>query len=159
MSTHVTPPPDDAHPADVPYPLGGPYPPSGTAWQPGAAPVHGATADPASYPQPYPQPYPVMMVPMVPAQRSTGIAVAGLVTAIIPCTALIGLVLSIVALVQSRRDGRGRAMSIAGTAVAAVWVVGYALLTIFGLITQSRICDKYGPGTHTVDGTVYSCHY
>jgi hypothetical protein len=61
--------------------------------------------------------------------RWRALSVLGLVLAIIPCLFLPGFVLSIIALVQNRgsRDSGTRTMSIIGTVIGALWVVGSLL--------------------------------
>ncbi|HEY0185934.1 MAG TPA: DUF4190 domain-containing protein [Cellulomonas sp.] len=109
------------------------------------------------YPQPG-QPYPYATAPVVVApQRSIALAIAGMVTALVPCISLVGLVLSIVALVQARKDGRGRGMAVTGTVVGALWVLLVVFSLIWSSLEQSRICDGLGYGTHDVDGTLYTC--
>ncbi|WP_375424323.1 hypothetical protein [uncultured Friedmanniella sp.] len=51
------------------------------------------------------------------------LGLVGLILAIIPCTALIGLVLSIVAFVQARGVGIKNNQALAGIIVAAAWLV------------------------------------
>lgn len=73
---------------------------------------------------------------------------------------LIGLILSIVALVQSRKAGRGNIPATVGIVVAAVltvvWViVGIVLVVVF--VNLAGTCAGLGPGTHYVDGVTYTC--
>lgn len=108
--------------------------------------------------QPYgQQPYGGYGAP-APAAPGTGLAIAGLVTAIVPCTWLVGLVLSIVALVKVRRGtAAGRGMAIAGIVVALVWLVAGVAAFAFGIGTLIQTCAEYGEGVHEVDGVTYTC--
>lgn len=57
--------------------------------------------------------------------RTNGLAITSLVTAIIGCTAWLGLIFGIIALVQIKNRGdRGRGMAIGGIVVACLWLVG-----------------------------------
>ena len=150
MSTPVPPPP--ATP-DQPGPTpGGPYPPAGQAYPPAgqAYPAPG---------QPYPAPGPGYGAP---AQPSSTLAIAGLVTSVIGCTALVGLVLSIVALVRVRRGtATGRGLAIAGIVVGALWLV-VGLVLAFGFtglfVNIFQTCAELGDGVHQVDGVTYTCN-
>jgi len=112
-------------------------------------PPHHEPAGPGAYPvAPAPAPGPTL-------------AVVGLVTAAIPCTALVGLVISIVALVRARRGLMpGRGLAVAGVVVGAFWlVVGIAALALggFGILSLWQTCQELGDGVHEVDGVTYTC--
>lgn len=67
-----------------------------------------------------------------PSDKTNGLAVASLITGLIGCVSLVGLILGIIALGQIRKRGeRGRGMAIAGIVLFCVWtvlgVVGLAL--------------------------------
>ncbi|MDF2991359.1 MAG: signal transduction histidine kinase [Microbacterium sp.] len=73
---------------------------------------------------------------------------------------LIGLVISIVALVQSRKAGYQNVPAIVGIIVGAGLVlvgtgVVILLVVVFGNIIGQ--CADLGPGTHYVDGVTYRC--
>lgn len=51
------------------------------------------------------------------------LGLVGLILAIIPCTAFVGLILSIVAFVQARGAGIRNNQALAGIIVAAAWLV------------------------------------
>jgi hypothetical protein len=111
---------------------------------------------PSAYPAPYgeqPGPHPVAPQPA----PSATLAIIGLVTAIIPCTALVGIVLSIVALVRSRRGGAGRGLAIAGIVVGVLWVLAVVAAFAFGFTTLWQTCAELGDGVHQVDGVTYTC--
>lgn len=134
MTTPVPPNPGDPHPAPGVYPTDGGYP------------------DPASLPGPY---------PVAPPAPGPTLAIVGLVTAAIPCTALVGLVVSIVVLVRGRRGGvPGRGLAVAGVVVGALWLVaGVVALALgaFGIATLWETCTDLGDGVHQVDGVTYTC--
>jgi hypothetical protein len=62
------------------------------------------------------------------------LGIVGLILAIIPCTSTIGLVLSIVAYIISRRAGFQNGKALAGIIVGAAWLVlGFILQLTMGL--------------------------
>jgi hypothetical protein len=64
------------------------------------------------------------------------LGIVGLILAIIPCTSTIGLVLSIVAYIISRRAGFTNSKALAGTIIGAAWlVIGLVLQLTMGLIS------------------------
>ena len=146
--TSVPPSSHEPQPAGQPYP--GAYPAPG---QPGGAYPGGGYPGP-SYPGPGQD-------PQERAARTTRtLSIVGLVTAIIPCTAVIGLVASIVALVRGRRTpGSTRTMAVVGVVIGALWIIGGILLVVFGIGTLIQTCADLGPGVHYVDGVTYTCDY
>ena len=73
---------------------------------------------------------------------------------------LIGLILSIVALVQSKRAGYKNTPAVIGIIVGAVLLVGFVivlivLIAVFGNLFAQ--CADLGPGSHYVDGVTYTC--
>jgi hypothetical protein len=88
------------------------------------------------------------------------LAVTGLFLALFPGFDVAGLVLSILALRRSRRDGGPRGLAVAGIVVAAVTIVLYtagviALVAVFGSLFAT--CAELGTGVHAVDGVTYTC--
>jgi hypothetical protein len=88
------------------------------------------------------------------------LAVTGLFLALFPGFDIAGLVLSILALRRSRRDGGPRGLALAGIIVAAVTIVLYtagvvALVAVFGSLFAT--CAELGAGVHVVDGVTYTC--
>lgn len=88
-----------------------------------------------------------------------GLGIAGLVLAfLIPP---LGLILSIVAKVQSRKAGVKNGIATAGIIVSIVvivlWIVGIALVStmLFGGLVQA--CAELGPGVWDVGGVTYTC--
>jgi hypothetical protein len=64
------------------------------------------------------------------------LGIVGLILAIIPCTSTIGLVLSIVAYIMSRRAGFQNNKALAGIIIGAAWlVIGLILQITMGLIS------------------------
>jgi hypothetical protein len=74
--------------------------------------------------------------PQPAADPGNTLGLVGLILAIIPCTSTIGLVLSIVALIISRRDGFQNGKALAGIIIGAAWLVlGFILQLTMGLIS------------------------
>jgi hypothetical protein len=74
--------------------------------------------------------------PQPAADPGNTLGIVGLILAIIPCTSTIGLVLSIVAYIISRRAGFQNGKALAGIIVGAAWIVlGFILQLTMGLIS------------------------
>ena len=69
--------------------------------------------------------------PPAAADPGNTLGLVGLILAIIPCTSTIGLVLSIVAFIISRRAGFQNSKALAGIIIGIVWVA----LSIIGQVT------------------------
>jgi hypothetical protein len=70
------------------------------------------------------------------ADPGNTIGIVGLILAIIPCTSTIGLILSIVAFIISRRAGFQNNKALAGLIIGAAWLVlGFILQITTGLIS------------------------
>jgi hypothetical protein len=64
------------------------------------------------------------------------LGIVGVILAIIPCTSTIGLILSIVAFIISRRAGFQNNKALAGLIIGAAWLVlGFILQITTGLIS------------------------
>ena len=72
-----------------------------------------------------------------PAANDPGktLGLVGLILAIIPCTSTIGLILSIVGFVMSRKVGIQNQKAFAGIIVGAAWIVIGIIAQIAGLTT------------------------
>jgi hypothetical protein len=71
------------------------------------------------------------VTPQPAADPGNTLGLVGLILAIIPCTSTIGLVLSIVAFIISRRAGFQNSKALAGIIIGIVWVA----LSIIGQVT------------------------
>jgi hypothetical protein len=102
------------------------YPPQqgGQPQQPGGYPPQGQyQQQPQGYGQPQPYGHPGYGAPPQP-QGAPGLAIAGLICAIIPCTWWLGLIFSIIGLVQSgNRNGAGKGLAIAGIIISCLWLL------------------------------------
>ena len=70
------------------------------------------------------------------ADPGSTLGIVGLILAIIPCTSTIGLVLSIVGYIISRRAGFQNNKALAGIIIGAAWlVIGLILQITMGLLS------------------------
>ena len=137
-------------------------------YQPSAPDTTGATPAPASTPPPA---YPGQAVPSLaapgayppgpasqnqPAPARRGFAIAAMVLAIVPLTALVGFVMSIIAMTRGGRTSNNKVFGIVGIVVGAVWL-GVGLNFSVGAWNMLQTCQDLGPGVHTVDGYTYNC--
>jgi hypothetical protein len=73
--------------------------------------------------------------PQPAADPGNTLGIVGLILAIIPCTTTIGLVLSIVAFIMSRRAGFQNSKALAGIIIGAAWlVIGFILQVTMGIM-------------------------
>ena len=136
--------------------------PQGQPQQPGygAAPNAGYGVPPAPYG--YPGAY------QPPAQQpGKTMGIIGLILSclfFIPFASLVGVILSIVGFVQSRKAKMSNGPALAGIIIGGVVFVLTMIATIAIFVfavdqvgTLIDICEDRGPGTHFVDGEVYEC--
>jgi hypothetical protein len=94
-------------------------------------------------------------------------AIVALILAIVPGTQLIGLILGIIALVQSRKAGRKNGMAVAAIIVSIVLmiiaiivivlIVSFAVSAGGDLVTQVNACLEDPSGTVTWQGVTMTC--
>jgi hypothetical protein len=73
--------------------------------------------------------------PQPAADPGNTLGLVGLILAIIPCTSTIGLVLSIVAYIISRRAGFQNSKALAGIIVGIVWIGLGVIAQVTGFLT------------------------
>jgi len=73
--------------------------------------------------------------PQPAADPGNTLGLVGLILAIIPCTSTIGLVLSIVASIISRRAGFQNSKALAGIIVGIVWLALGVIAQVTGFLT------------------------
>jgi len=73
--------------------------------------------------------------PQPAADPGNTLGLVGLILAIIPCTSTIGLVLSIVAYIISRRAGFQNSKALAGIIVGIVWIALGGIAQVTGFLT------------------------
>lgn len=145
------------------------------ASQPGyGQPAYGQSSTPGPYgqqgypggSQPGPYGYPGAYQP--PAQQpGKTMGIVGLILSclfFIPFSSLVGVILSIVAFVQSRKAKMSNGPALAGIIIGGVVFVLTLVVTILLFVfavdqvgTLIEICEDRGPGTHFVDGEMYEC--
>lgn len=106
---------------------------------PPAAPQYTSGANPASYP-------------------GKGLGIAGLILAIF--LNVIGLIISIVARVQSSRAGFKNGPALAGIIIGIITTLGSIAIAVAvgaGIASLASHCADLGPGTHQVGGVTYTC--
>ena len=69
------------------------------------------------------------------ADPGNTLGLVGLILAIIPCTSTIGLVLSIVAYIISRRAGFQNSKALAGIIIGIVWIALGVIAQVTGFLT------------------------
>lgn len=99
-----------------------------------------------------------------PAHRAPGaenpgktLGIVGLILSILGCTALIGIVVSIIGLVKSRKAGMGNGVAWAGIIIGVLWLIGGIVGLATGVGGLMDKCAELGPGVHQVDGVTYTC--
>jgi len=132
----------------------------------GAPPQHGYAGQPA-YPAPSAYPpsagYPAAPPPAgqyaapPPATPGRTLGIVALILSFF--MSLVGLILGIIALVQSRKAGQKNGFALAAIIVGAVLtvvgiIVTIAILSALGAAAAeyARLCAEYGSGTHTISG-------
>ncbi|HEX3196031.1 MAG TPA: hypothetical protein VHR39_00605 [Propionibacteriaceae bacterium] len=72
--------------------------------------------------------------PQPAADPGNTLGLVGLILAIIPCTSTIGLVLSIVGYIQSRRAGFQNSKALAGIIIGIIWIGLGIIAQVTGII-------------------------
>lgn len=88
------------------------------------------------------------------------LTIIGFVLSLVFPLNLVGLPLSIVALVRARRAGARRGLAVAGIVIASCGiVVSSVLLAVMlpPLIDAAMTCARLGFGVHQLDGATYTC--
>ncbi|MCJ1674559.1 TMEM43 family protein [Rathayibacter sp. VKM Ac-2928] len=94
-------------------------------------------------------------------QRSNRVVtIVGFVLAFIGFLNVAGLILSLIALIRSRRAGQRNGLALAGVIIAAVGVAFIAVLLavlVPILVDAAQTCSRLGEGVHVVGGSTYTC--
>jgi hypothetical protein len=95
--------------------------------------------------------------PAAPVASAPGktLGIVGLILAFV--AAPIGLILSIVAKVQSRAAGVKNGPATAGIIVGILVILAYIIIPIVVLGGVAAQCADLGPGVHQVNGVTYTC--
>jgi len=89
-----------------------------------------------------------------------GLGIAGFVLSLFVVANVVGLILSIVALIQSKRAGRPNGFALAGIIIASVGVVLTILvvaLTVPAIVDAANTCVRLGDGVHVIGNSTYTC--
>jgi uncharacterized membrane protein len=89
--------------------------------------------------------------------RSLGIA--GFVLSLLGPLTLIGLILSIIAFVQSKKAGMRNGFALAGIIIGAIFTIGGIALLVFGIASLAQTCAELGNGVHERNGVTYTCNF
>ncbi len=85
------------------------------------------------------------------------LGIAGLVLSLLGPLSLIGLILSIIAFVQSKKAGMKNGFALAGIIIGAVITVGLITLFVVGITNVVQTCAELGSGVHERNGITYTC--
>ncbi|GII98908.1 hypothetical protein CLV28_2695 [Sediminihabitans luteus] len=132
-------PPEKPTPSGQPTPYDQPTHPSAPAATP---------APPAGYVGYYDEP------------KHRTLSIVGFVLSLLGPLTVVGLVVSVIALVKSRKANEPTGFALAGTiigAIGTVVVVALTAITIAAVLHLASTCADLGQGTHYVDGVTYTC--
>ena len=96
--------------------------------------------------QPYGTPQQPYGAPPAPP-ASNGLSVAALILGILP-TAIIGLIVGIIALVKAGKTGAGKAMAWIGIVLSILWTAGWI---VFGVAAGHNVAQRLDPGCLSIE--------
>ncbi|MBG6192294.1 putative membrane protein [Arthrobacter sp. CAN_A212] len=91
------------------------------------------------------------------------LGIIGFILSLIPFLNVVGLIVSIVAMVKSRRARMGNGFALAGIIIGALAVIATVILIVTviafaPLISEvAEFCEQAGPGTQTFNGETIQC--
>lgn len=119
------------------------------------------TIDPAApAPAPYPAYAPYAGTGPAPSRPGRVTGIVGFILSFFFVLNLGGLVVSIIALVQSKRAGLGNGFAVAGITISIVGILfsgGILAVLIPSSVALFQECAKLGTGTHVVGNATYTC--
>jgi hypothetical protein len=89
--------------------------------------------------------------------RSLGIA--GFILSLLVPISAVGLILSIIALVQSRKAGMKNKLALAGVIIGAVITLLGLAFFVFLFTSLFQVCSELGNGVHRQNGITYTCNF
>jgi hypothetical protein len=147
---------DPQHPPPGDYPASGNPPSQPSPYQP--SPYQPSPYQPPpNQPPPYSAQAPYTMPPQAQDPGKT-LGIIGLVLSFF--TALIGMIISIIAFRSSKKAGFKNTPALAGIIIGAIFTVGAIIGTIALVAVLSKVaadCGQLGPGVHVVNGVTYTC--
>ena len=87
-----------------------------------------------------------------------GLGIAGFIVSFF--FSLVGLILSIIAYVQSRKAGYKNGLALAGIILGSVFTVIGTIIAVLGIsaaFTLAAKCEELGPGVHMDGSTTITC--
>lgn len=88
------------------------------------------------------------------------LGIVGMICSIIWPISVVGLIISIVAMVKSRKARMGNGFALAGIIIGAIGVITGILaviLIVAGVSFVAEVCGDLGPGVHQYEGTEITC--
>ena len=95
------------------------------------------------------------------ADPGKGLGIAGFVLAFFGPLSLVGVILSIVGLVKSRRAGQKNGLALAGIILSAIVLVVSTVIivgAVLAFLHLAQTCQELGDGVHEVNGITYTCN-
>jgi hypothetical protein len=96
-------------------------------------------------------------VPAAPSTPGKVLGIVGLILAIVWPFQVLGLILSIVARVQSKNAGVKNTPAVVGIVIALILLVVTVLFFVLGGVALFSQCASLGPGVHDVNGVTVTC--
>ncbi|HEX4400431.1 MAG TPA: DUF4190 domain-containing protein [Galbitalea sp.] len=105
--------------------------------------------------------YPAYSRPPAPPERpGRTLGIIGFVLSFFGFIDIAGLIISIVAMAQSKRSGHKNGFALAGIIISAVGILftaGVIALVVPALINAGQECARLGNGTHVIGNSTYTC--
>ena len=98
--------------------------------------------------------------PAAPERPGRTLGIVGFVLSFFWFIDIAGLIISIVAMVQSKRAGHKNGFALAGTIISIAGILvsaGVIALVVPALINAGQECARLGDGTHVVGNSTYTC--
>ena len=109
---------------------------------------------------PAPAPYTAVAPPVAPRNPYATLGVVGFALSLLGPLSIAGLIISIIALVKSKRRGFGNGFALAGIIIAGVGLVAallIAAIAVPALVDAAQTCARLGDGVHQVGDATYTC--
>jgi len=88
------------------------------------------------------------------------LGIVGFALSLLGPLSIAGLVISIIALVASKRKGFGNGFALAGIIIASAALLTLAIIlavTVPALVDAAQTCGRLGDGVHQVGSATYTC--
>lgn len=87
------------------------------------------------------------------------LGIVGFIFSLLIPVSAIGLILSIIALVQSRKAGMKNKLALAGVIIGAVITILGLAFFVFLFTSLFQVCSELGNGVHQQNGITYTCDF